>query len=672
MRTSNEWGEAIPEPGAAFTNRRVNPANLALETRRRESRLMSKRELKRAVARRDHLYKALGAVGFWPAFEQFQQLMAHHRNVTDALKGAVNGQREPLEHDLSETAKEIHRLRAAHAGHIEAYKEWRALCDRLNEHTYAVQRADYDRRLNEELAQEATHFEAILIDTWARLGYKHDLLHRNKRIVHKVAFDRIEITGDAIWYKIATTRKTLGKNFKSVLPYGVRVRDLISEETLYELSLATQRQVTCSTKNNGAWVKVNRLDSVDGLLTYVTIEQVMKHYPESDRPFLPIPMGVEAGRKISWVQLAKFPHMLVGGSSGGGKSNIINVIICTLISKHTAADMQLVLVDLKEGLEFQAYEKIPQLLMPVVKTIEDAAKVMLQLEQLRAQRGMALAEARVKDIDEYNDVMARRGQPPMPRVIVIFDEYAAIENPFYKDHAKSIQASVMQLTNKARAAGIHLILCTQRPSVDVVPGHIKDNMAFRISGVMPTQAASMTILGVGDAANLPLHIKGRMIAMAGAEKWQVQAPHVRPGDLEAAIKIAMTTAAKTMTEDAPKVALPEAKGSLGFGEDDLLILVMDSYGGHMKYIDLWEQLKDTGIISQGELRALIKVVKEYKTFDYEGRTYRWSRQPGGSMKALIVEHNQDAAEDEEDKDGEIIENRQSAGGRGRSDIVELS
>jgi S-DNA-T family DNA segregation ATPase FtsK/SpoIIIE len=371
----------------------------------------------------------------------------------------------------------------------------------------------------------------------------------------------------------------------------------------------------------------------------VTYQDIMAAYRESDRPFLPIPMGVGERDEISWLHLAQYPHFLVAGTTGGGKSNMINVIITTLISKHGPNEVQFVLVDLKEGLEFQHYADIPHLMRPVVTTIQGAAEVMLQLEQLRAERGKLLAAARVKDIDEYNDVMERRKQKQMPRIVVIFDEYAAIDNPFSQDLKKSIQASAMQLTNKARAAGIHLILCTQRPSVDVVPGHIKDNMAFRIAGAMPTQAASTTILGVGDAATLPL-IRGRMIAMAGSLKWQLQTPHIKQVDIENGVRIAKKWAEKLTAGEMEKETLPAAIGSIGFGEDDLMHLVMDDYGGQMNLSELWNQLKDTGLVSHNELHAMGKKLKQLPEFEYEGVRYRWAKQPGNKVVAMPLEESQ--------------------------------
>lgn len=638
----NRWGEDVPEPLSVFNYRVINPKNIEIAERREKSKVLPKRELKRVEARKRELADLLNAVGFLDKLAEFQRLSGHLANLRVALETAKPGEeRERMEADRVATEATIARLRAEHGSSIAAYKEYQKLAALLDDHVYAVMQLAVRQQIEKELAREVDYFEEIIISTWARLGFKHDTLDkRGRRVVNRVSFSDRQIVGaDQIWYKIATTSKTWTGHYKSILPYGVRVADLVREDTCFEVSTAAQRQVTSVANQNGAWIVLNRLNTVDGIKTYVTYEELMKGYRKSDSHFLPIPMGVGLREEVSWVFLAQYPHILIGGTTGGGKSNIINVIVSTLAGWHSPDEVQLVLIDLKEGLEFQHYENIPHLMRKVVLTVEDAATVMLQLEALRAERGKMLYDAGVKDLDEYNEVMERRGGKTQPRVVVVFDEFAAIDNPFALDMKKSIIASAMQLTNKARAAGIHLIICTQRPSVDVVPGHIKDNMAFRIAGAMPTQAASTTILGVGDAATLPL-IKGRMMAMAGALKWQLQTPHIKKMDIDQAVRKAMEWAKRAPVE---KVALPAATGSLGFGEDDLLHLVMDDYGGRLKLIAIWEQMKDTGLVSHNELHKLGKALKAKPSFEYEGVTYTWRTVEGNSVVAMpVAEGSQEA------------------------------
>jgi hypothetical protein len=162
---------------------------------------------------------------------------------------------------------------------------------------------------------------------------------------------------------------------------------------------------------------------------------------------------------------------------------------------------------------------------------------------------------------------------------------------------------------------------------------------------MPTQAASMTILGVGDAATLPL-VPGRMMAMAGSLKWQLQTPLISTDEITYSIQKAMTWPDRHMSAEAAKMTLPEAGGSVGFGQDDLLALVMDKYHGRMVYKDLWGYLQPTGLITNAPMRKLIKAIQEDSPFMYEGVRYEWVKKPGGHMEAEEVEADEEEAEEE--------------------------
>lgn len=624
MLDRNEWGESIPEPNQAFVSRRVNPANIEVEARRASARPLTIKEMREYRRQRDAAHEELRLAGVWHDFARFKAMRRRYEQMRSMLLETTNPEQiEELNDRMQVMRTEAEQIRERvrpYRGILERF--WHAR-EKLIEHGYARENEAFEANLQKQMRDESKAYAQIIRETWARLGYKHDRLYKNKRIVDKVGFSEIHVMPEGIWYKISVTRKTLG-GFKSTLPYNVRVKDLTDDLTLAELSSACQRKVTAKVSPKGAWIIVNRLDTRDGLIEYVTLEQVMKHYPSQDKPYLPIPMGVGEGRVISWVQLSRHPHFLIGGSTGGGKSNAINVIICTLISKHSPAEVQFVLVDLKEGLEFQTFENIPHLLMPVVKEVDQASEVLLQMEAFRSERAMKLAAARVKDIDSYNVMAKARGLETMPRVVVIFDEYAAIQ--ISRDYETSIQASVMQLLNKGRACGIHMIICTQNPSVDVLPGPSKANMAFRLAGVMPTQAASMTILGVGDAASLPANIRGRMIAMVGAVRWQVQTPHVRPLELEQALEAAEAWRERDVELDTAKVVLPESRGALRFTKDDLLAMVMDNCGGKVSQTALWDMLKDAGIVTQTELRNMIKrMIENDRDFEYQGVRYHFKK-----------------------------------------------
>src|SRR5690606_28215766 len=130
---------------------------------------------------------------------------------------------------------------------------------------------------------------------------------------------------------------------------------LLAEDTLTELSITCQRQVTGVHNTSGAWVIVHRLNSHDGLLNYVSYADVQERYPVKHHTRMPICVGVGAHRQIQWINLADFPHWLIAGYTKSGKSNLVNASLCTLITRQSPNDLRLVLIDLKGGLEFSYY-----------------------------------------------------------------------------------------------------------------------------------------------------------------------------------------------------------------------------------------------------------------------------------------------------------------------------
>ncbi len=623
----------VPAPGAPLLNRIIHPRNIAADERQRTVKPLKPATVKKAHNRSTQLQKQLKTARFDALQAQFEQvkeqiilimirlqelaeLIEHYESLpsdSSEIDPTVYLERDLLMREASALRAYGLPIRDSLAALMPVAREYKSLKRRLDEHHLAIERGKLHDALAKGLAKESYNYAEIIIETWAGLGYAHRFTRKNKIIVHKVAFSEIHVTPDEIFYKISASFKAMF-GFKRRLPYGVRVTDLIKEDTLTELTTACQRQVSARlTQTNGVWIVVHRLGTTDGLLEHVTLEQVLNNYDDDHHKGLPIPMGVGMGRAISWIQIAQHPHFLIGGTTGGGKSNLINVIICSLIQKHSPAEVQFILIDLKEGLEFGHYESIPHLLGPVVKEIDDASTTLLQLEQLRKERARQLAKYYAKDIDQYN-ARVDDDSKKMPRIVVIFDEYAAIQ--VRRDFANAIQNSVMQLLNKGRAAGIHLVLCTQNPSVDIIPGPSKANMAFRIAGQMPTKSASMTILGVGDAADLP-DIPGRMVAMVGARIWKVQTPHVRESDLEQAI-----AAAKAWGDNPLTITLPQPDGStIGFSESDVIDAAISHCGGSLSVRPLYQILSESGV-SYRQLGNIIKRLTLQKDITHEEQVYR--------------------------------------------------
>jgi len=197
--------------------------------------------------------------------------------------------------------------------------------------------------------------------------------------------------------------------------------------------------------------------------------------------------------------LAKMPHLLVAGSTGSGKSVCINTVMMSILYRATHEDVKFILVDPKI-LELSIYNGIPHLLLPVITEPEKAAISLKWAIGEMNKRYELLAEAKVRDIKEYNNKLTDK-KDKLPYIIIIIDELADLMMIAPKD----VETSIARLTQKARAAGIHVILATQRPSVDIITGVIKNNLPSRIAFKVTSRADSRTILDSMGAESLLGH-----------------------------------------------------------------------------------------------------------------------------------------------------------------------
>ncbi len=213
---------------------------------------------------------------------------------------------------------------------------------------------------------------------------------------------------------------------------------------------------------------------------------------------LPLALGVDiAGRPVV-TDLEKMPHLLIAGTTGSGKSVAVNSMICSMLMTRTPADLRLIMVDPKM-LELSMYDDIPHLLVPVVTNPHKAAKALAWAVYEMERRYRLMSEARVRNIDGYNKAVRKeKDTGRLPYVVIVIDELADLMMVAGKD----VEQSICRLAQKARASGIHLILATQRPSVDVITGLIKANLPSRISFQVSSRVDSRTILDQMGAEQL--------------------------------------------------------------------------------------------------------------------------------------------------------------------------
>jgi S-DNA-T family DNA segregation ATPase FtsK/SpoIIIE len=220
-----------------------------------------------------------------------------------------------------------------------------------------------------------------------------------------------------------------------------------------------------------------------------------------DLPATASPLSVWLGKDISgaavWADLARMPHILIAGTTGSGKSGCINTILTSILLRATPDEARLILIDPKR-IELNYYESIPHLLTPVVSSPKEASAVLLNVVTEMERRYERLSQVRARNLPEANRAFRKRGEGELPYLLVVIDELADL----MMVSPQEVEDSIIRLAQKSRAVGIHLVLATQRPSVDVITGMIKANVPSRIAFAVSSQTDSRVILDQNGAESL--------------------------------------------------------------------------------------------------------------------------------------------------------------------------
>ena len=308
---------------------------------------------------------------------------------------------------------------------------------------------------------------------------------------------------------------------------------------------------------------------------------------------LPLALGKDIGGEPSTVDLARMPHLLIAGTTGSGKSVAINTMILSLLYTHSPAECRFIMIDPKM-LELSVYDGIPHLLSPVVTEPRKAVVALKWAVKEMESRYRAMSQVSVRNIAGYNErlaearkkgeVLTRRvqtgfepdsGKPVfeeqpldlthLPFIVVVVDEMADLMLVAGKD----IEGAVQRLAQMARAAGIHLIMATQRPSVDVITGTIKANFPTRVSFQVTSKIDSRTILGEQGAEQLLG--QGDMLYMAGGGRIvRIHGPFVSDGEVDAIVRYLKNQGTPSYLEDVTEDTEAGPSGTMGGDETDEL------------------------------------------------------------------------------------------------------
>lgn len=243
---------------------------------------------------------------------------------------------------------------------------------------------------------------------------------------------------------------------------------------------------------------------------------------------LNIPLGVNPSNESVFVNIKDFPHLLIGGTTGSGKTSFLSSMICSLLMKATPADLQLMLVDTKM-VDLPQYEGIPHLLCPVVTDAWEGIDNLRALVALMESRYEAAKELNAKTLDELNERLSPRDN--LPYIVVIVDEVADL----LLLSKYEVEESIVRIAQKARAVGIHLILATQSPRREVISGLLKANLPSRLAFAVGSALDSRIILDQGGAQDL-IGRGDSLFSSQGKQPFRIQTSFVSKEEIKSIVK----------------------------------------------------------------------------------------------------------------------------------------
>ena len=293
----------------------------------------------------------------------------------------------------------------------------------------------------------------------------------------------------------------------------------------------------------------------------VVLHDVISSTAFSDKKkILPLALGVDIAGQSVVVDLAKMPHLLVAGTTGSGKSVSVNAMICSMLMAHTPETLRMIMVDPKM-LELSMYDDIPHLLVPVVTSPHKANKALAWAVFEMERRYKLMSEARVRSLDSYNKQVSKEdGGESLPLIVIIIDELADL----MMVAGKEVEQSICRLAQKARAAGLHLILATQRPSVDVITGLIKANLPSRLAFKVSSKIDSRTILDQMGAEQL-LGMGDSLLMSGSTDLKRVHGAFVDDNEVIALVEYLKTQGAPDYKDEVFSMSLDDAEGAMGDG-----------------------------------------------------------------------------------------------------------
>jgi hypothetical protein len=505
--------------------------------------------------------------------------------------------------------------------------EFDTINDQLKAHRELIEWEREDKENFKAFQREARTWEEQLKAAFRqspRLHHKGSD-DKGRQFIDIPIIEQIIIKDDRVMYLIKTSAQSLIERifnrWHSALPYGVDVPSLISDDTLANLSIMCNRVVTVerSKKGTNLFYVISRLDAPDGIPKKVLYQKVIDWYPSQDHSKTPWCAGVTNDRQTQWFNFEEHPHVLIAGATQGGKSNHVNQMISTFSTMNTPEEVRLMLVDLKGGIEFTHWKGLQHQLKKMLTTPEQVLEGLQWLRNIMETRLEAFESMKAKNLMSYND----KAQHKLPRIICVVDEMATLIG--LGELTKDLHTELRVLSAQGRAVGIHLVLCTQHSSVDVLPGWVKTNMVLRVSAKMPNHQASMVVLDSVTAAQLP-DVPGRMVFSVGRSEIIAQSPFISDEQIANAIKIANAFPKPDDTEFISVLPKPEPVKPK-FTREDVFKFALEM--NNKLSANRIHDIVGNEVITLRKLRALVHSIiddLEKGTVEYDGVEYSMKRE----------------------------------------------
>lgn len=302
------------------------------------------------------------------------------------------------------------------------------------------------------------------------------------------------------------------------IEYGTSVSWRRVEQLVEDLSIRLEG-VNARFANVVEGQRYSGIEIPNAKITTVSFKEVFEALPDVKKHPLAVVFGKSIDGKYISADFDEFPHVLVAGTTGSGKSIFTHSIVSTLIMRNSPEDLRLVLIDPKK-VEMNKYRDLPHLLCPIINDANIAKLTMSKLCEEMNRRYELLMDAGVSNITQYKELLEDNpNMEKMPFIVVIVDEYADLV-----DTCKDIKQPVVSIAQKARAAGIHMLIATQRPSTNVIDGVIKGNLPTRVALAVASYTDSMTILGLGGGEKLlgkgDMLVQSPLVSRNGAVRLQ--------------------------------------------------------------------------------------------------------------------------------------------------------